>query len=171
MIRAYRGIVPRIAASAYIDQSAQVIGDVVVGERSSIWPNVTARGDVNTIRIGDETNIQDNSVLHCDAGKFPLHIGNRVTVGHMVMLHGCTIEDECLIGIAAVVLNGAKIGKGSVIAAGAVVPEGAQIPPLSMVMGVPAKVKRAVTDEERERFSMNADHYVEASEVYRDEPA
>ncbi len=152
MIRAYRGIVPRIAASAYIDQSAQVIGDVVVGERSSIWPNVTARGDVNVIRIGDETNIQDNSVLHCDAGTFPLHIGNRVTVGHLVMLHGCTIEDECLIGIAAVVLNGAKIGKGSVVAAGAVVPEGAEIPPLSMVMGVPAKVKRCVTDEERERF-------------------
>src|SRR6202050_5736359 len=108
MIRAYRGIVPKIAASAYIDQSAQVIGDVVVGERSSIWPNVTARGDVNEIRIGNETNIQDNSVLHCDAGQFPLHIGNRVTVGHMVMLHGCTIEDECLIGIAAVVLNGGK---------------------------------------------------------------
>jgi len=171
MIRAYRGVVPRIAASAYIDQSAQVIGDVVVGERSSIWPNVTARGDVNVIRIGDETNIQDNSVLHCDPGKFPLHIGNRVTVGHMVMLHGCTIEDECLIGIAAVVLNGAKVGKGSVIAAGAVVPEGAEIPPRSMVMGVPAKVKRAVTGEERERFRVVTDHYVEAARVYREEPA
>jgi len=171
MIRAYRGIVPKIAASAYIDQSAQVIGDVVVGERSSIWPNVTARGDVNAIRIGDESNIQDNSVLHCDAGRFPLHIGNRVTVGHMAMLHGCTIEDECLIGIAAVVLNGAKIGKGSVVAAGAVVPEGAEIPPLSMVMGVPAKVKRAVTDEERERFRQNTDRYVEAARIYRDEPA
>jgi carbonic anhydrase/acetyltransferase-like protein (isoleucine patch superfamily) len=170
MIRAYRGIIPKIAASAYIDQSAQVIGDVVVGERSSIWPNVTARGDVNIIRIGDESNIQDNSVLHCDAGPFPLHIGNRVTVGHMVTLHGCTIEDDCLIGIAAVVLNGAKIGKGSVIAAGAVVPEGADIPPSSMVMGVPAKVKRSVSDEERARFSGNADHYVEAARVYRDEP-
>jgi carbonic anhydrase/acetyltransferase-like protein (isoleucine patch superfamily) len=171
MIRAHRGIVPRIAASAYIDQSAQVIGDVVVGERSSIWPNVTARGDVNVIRIGDESNIQDNSVLHCDAGKFPLHIGNRVTVGHLVMLHGCTVEDDCLIGIGAVVLNGAKIGEGSVIAAGAVVPEGAEIPPLSMVMGVPAKVKRSVTDEERERFRLNAEHYVEAARIYRDEPA
>jgi carbonic anhydrase/acetyltransferase-like protein (isoleucine patch superfamily) len=170
MIRAYRGVVPKIAASAYIDQSAQVIGDVVVGERSSIWPNVTARGDVNAIRIGDESNIQDNSVLHCDAG-FPLHIGNRVTAGHQVMLHGCTIEDECLIGIAAVILNGAKIGKGSVIAAGALVPENAEIPPLSMVMGVPAKVKRSVTDEERERFRLNTDRYVEAARVYRDEPA
>jgi gamma-carbonic anhydrase len=171
MIRAYRGIVPKIAASAYIDQSAQVIGDVVVGERSSLWANVTARGDTNVIRIGDETNIQDNSVLHCDPGAFALHIGNRVTVGHMVMLHGCTIEDECLIGIAAVVLNGAKIGKGSVIAAGAVVPEGAEIPPGSMAMGVPAKVKRSVTDEERERFRHNAAHYVEAAREYRDEPA
>ncbi len=144
MIRAYRGIVPKIAASAYIDPSAQVIGDVAVGERSSIWPNVTARGDVNSIRIGDESNIQDNSVLHCDAGLFPLEIGNRVTVGHLAMLHGCTVEDDCLIGIGAVVLNGAKIGKGSVIAAGAVVPEGAEVPPDSMVMGVPAKVKRPV---------------------------
>jgi carbonic anhydrase/acetyltransferase-like protein (isoleucine patch superfamily) len=170
MIRAYRGIVPRIAASAYIDQSAQVIGDVVVGERSSIWANATARGDVNEIRIGDDSNIQDNSVLHCDSG-FPLHIGNRVTAGHLVMLHGCTVGDDCLIGIGAVLLNGAKIGQGSVIAAGAVVPEGAQIPPLSMVMGVPAKVKRSVTDEERERFRLNAEHYVEAARIYRDEPA
>src|SRR5579859_1786806 len=104
MIRAYRGSVPKIAASAYIDPSAQVIGDVVVGERSSIWPNVTARGDVNAIRIGNESNVQDNSVLHCDAGTYPCIIGNRVTVGHMVMLHGCVIEDECLIGIGAVVL-------------------------------------------------------------------
>src|ERR1700678_1969132 len=109
MIRAYRGIVPKIAASAYIDQSAQVIGDVVIGERSSIWPNVTARGDVNVIRIGDETNIQDNSVLHCDAGRFPLHIGNRVTVGHMVMLHLPTIEATTSIGIATAGLNGARV--------------------------------------------------------------
>jgi len=171
MIRAYRGVVPKIAASAYIDQSAQVIGDVAVGERSSIWPNVTVRGDVNWIRIGDETNIQDNSVLHCDAGLFPLQIGSRVTVGHLAMLHGCTIEDECLIGIGAIILNGAKIGNGSVVAAGSVVPEGMQVPPQSMVMGVPAKVKRAVTPEEQERFRQNAQHYVEATQRYRDEPA
>lgn len=171
MIRAYRGVVPTIAASAYIDQSAQVIGDVTVGERSSIWPNVTARGDVNSIRIGSDSNIQDNSVLHCDAGLFPLQIGDRVTVGHLAMLHGCTIEDDCLIGIGAVVLNGAKIGRGSVIAAGAVVPEGAEVPPESMVMGVPAKVKRALTVEERDRFRQNAQHYVEAARIYRDEPA
>ncbi len=166
MIRVYRGIQPRIAASAYIDPSAQVIGDVVVGERASIWPNVTARGDVNSIHIGDESNIQDNCVLHCDAGLFPLEIGSRVTVGHLAMLHGCTIEDDCLIGIGAIVLNGAKVGKGSVIAAGAVVPEGAEIPPRSMVMGVPAKVKRELTPEERERFSQNAKHYVESARIF-----
>jgi len=171
MIRAYRGVVPKIAASAYIDQSAQVIGDVVVGDRSSIWPNVTVRGDVNWIRIGEETSIQDNSVLHCDAGLFPLQIGSRVTVGHLAMLHGCTVEDECLIGIGAIVLNGAKIGSGSVIAAGAVVPEGMQVPPQSLVMGVPAKVKRPVTPEEQERFRQNAKRYIEATAIYRDEPA
>jgi gamma-carbonic anhydrase len=169
MIRAYRGKLPTIAASAYIDPSAQVIGDITVGERSSIWPNVSARGDVNSIRIGDDTNIQDNSVLHCDAGLYPLNIGNRVTVGHLAMLHGCTIEDDCLIGIAAVVLNGATIGRGSVIAAGAVVPEGAEVPPESMVMGVPAKVKRPLTAEERERFRQNALHYVEAARIYKEE--
>jgi len=169
MIRAYRGIVPKIAASAYIDPSAQVIGDVVVGERSSIWPNVTARGDTNSIRIGDESNVQDNSVLHCDPGVFALEIGSRVTIGHLAMLHGCTIGDDCLIGIGAVVLNGAKIGKGSAIAAGAVVPEGADVPPGSMVMGVPAKVKRQVTEDERQRFRENATHYVEAARIYKDE--
>jgi carbonic anhydrase/acetyltransferase-like protein (isoleucine patch superfamily) len=169
MLRAYRGVLPKIAASAYVDASAQVIGDVTLGERSSIWPNVTARGDVNVIRIGDDSNIQDNSVLHCDAGLFPLHIGHRVTVGHLAMLHGCTIEDDCLIGIGAVVLNGAKIGRGSVIAAGAVVPEGAEVPPESMVMGVPAKVKRQLTPEECERFRLNAMHYVEAARIYKEE--
>jgi len=171
MIRAYRGIVPKIAASAYIDPSAQVIGDVAVGERSSIWPNVTARADVHSIRIGDDSNVQDNSVLHCDEGLFPLEIGNRVTVGHLAMLHGCTIEDDCVIGIGAVVLNGAKIGKGSVIAAGAVVPEGAEVPPDSMVMGVPGKVKRQLTEDERQRFRENARHYVEAARIYKDEAA
>jgi carbonic anhydrase/acetyltransferase-like protein (isoleucine patch superfamily) len=171
MIRSYRGVVPRIAASAYVDRSAQLIGDVEIGDRSSVWPNVTIRGDTNSIRIGEETSIQDNSVLHCDPGPFRLQIGSRVTVGHQAMLHGCTIEDECLIGIAAVILNGAKIGSGSVIAAGAVVPEGADIPEGSMVMGVPGKIKRPVTEEERRRFRVNAQHYVEAARIYREEPS
>jgi carbonic anhydrase/acetyltransferase-like protein (isoleucine patch superfamily) len=171
MIRAYRGVVPRIAASCYIDPSAQVIGDVIVGERSSIWPNATVRGDVNYIRIGDESNVQDNSVLHVEAEIWPLIIGSRVTVGHAVVLHGCVIEDDCLIGIGAIVLNGAKIGKGSVIAAGALVPEGMEVPPGSMVMGVPAKVRRDVTAEEQERFRKNAQNYVKYREIYREEPS
>jgi carbonic anhydrase/acetyltransferase-like protein (isoleucine patch superfamily) len=171
MIRAYRGIVPKIAASAYVDPSAQLIGDITVGERSSVWPGVVARGDVNIIRIGDETSIQDNSVLHCDAGPFPLMIGNRVTVGHMVTLHGCTIEDDCVIGIGSIVLNGARIGRGAVVAAGALVPEGMEVPPHVMVMGVPGKVRREVTEEEQKRFRENAQHYVDACRIYREEPA
>ena len=171
MIRAYRGVVPKVAASAYIDPSAQVIGDVTVGERSSIWPCVAARGDVHWIRIGDETSIQDNSVLHCDAPDWPLTIGSRVTVGHRVVLHGCTVEDECVIGIGSIVLNGARIGKGSIVAAGAVVPEGMQVPPGSMVMGVPGKIRREVTAEEQARFRENARHYVEACRIYREEPS
>ncbi|MEJ7605503.1 MAG: gamma carbonic anhydrase family protein [Bryobacteraceae bacterium] len=171
MIRAYRGIVPKIAASAYIDPSAQVIGDVEIGERSSVWPNATLRGDVNFIRIGDETNVQDNSVLHVEHDLYPCILGNRVTVGHLVMLHGCVVEDDCLIGIGAIILNGAKIGKGSVVAAGALVPERMEVPPGSMVMGVPAKIRREVTPEEQTRFRENAQNYVRYRATYREEPS
>jgi gamma-carbonic anhydrase len=171
MIRAYRGVVPKIAASAYIDPSAQVIGDVEIGERSSVWPNVTIRGDVNSIRIGEESNIQDNSVVHVEHDTYPTLVGNRVTVGHCAMLHGCVIEDDCLIGIGAIVLNGARVGKGSVIAAGALVPEGMEIPAGMMVMGVPAKVKRELTPEERERFRENAQNYIRYRQTYREEPS
>jgi gamma-carbonic anhydrase len=168
MIRPFCGKVPKAAASAYIDPSAQVIGDITIGERSSIWPNVSARGDVSSITIGDESNVQDNCVMHCDDG-FPLIIGNRVTVGHLAMLHGCVIEDDSLIGIGAIILNGARIGKGSVVAAGALIPEGMQVPPNSMVMGVPGKVKREITAEERERFQLNCQHYVDLARQYREE--
>lgn len=171
MIRAYRGAVPQVAPSAYIDPSAQVIGRAVLGERSSVWPNVTIRADVNTIAIGEESNVQDNSCLHCDEGPFALVIGNRVTVGHSVSLHGCVIEDECLIGIGATVLNGARIGRGSIVAAGALVPEGMNVPPGSLLMGVPAKIRRPVTPEEQERFRLNTQHYVEACRIYREEPS
>ncbi len=169
MIRAFRGVLPRVAPSAYIDPSAQVIGDVTLGERSSIWCNATLRGDVNRIVIGDETNVQDNAVLHVDEGDFPLHLGNRVTVGHSVVLHGCSVADGALIGIGAIVLNGAKIGAGAVIAAGALVAEGMEIPAGSLAMGVPAKVRREVSAEEKERFRVNADHYVELSRAYLSE--
>ena len=171
MIRAYRGVVPRIAASAYVDPSAQVIGDVVIGEESSVWPNVTIRGDVNHIRIGSQTNVQDNTVIHVEHDLYPTILGDRVTVGHSVTLHGCIVEDDCLIGIGAIVLNGAKIGRGAVIAAGALVPERMEVPPGSMVMGVPAKVKRSLTAEEIERFRENAENYVQYRATYRDEPS
>lgn len=171
MIRPYRGVTPRVAASAYVDPSAQVIGDVVLGERSSVWPNVAIRGDVNYIRIGDETSIQDNSVLHVDHQVFPCIVGNRVTVGHSVVLHGCVVEDEALIGIGAIVLNGAKVGRGSIVAAGALVPEGMEVPAGMLVMGTPAKVKRAVTEEEMARFRKNCDNYVKITAIYKEESA
>ena len=166
MIRSFQGTVPKIAPTAYIDPAAVIIGDVTIGERSSVWPNAVLRGDVNRITIGEETNVQDGSVLHVEYALHELILGNRVTVGHSVVLHGCTVEDDSLIGIGAIVLNGALIGEGSVIAAGALVPEGMQIPPGSLAMGVPAKVRRTVTPEERERFRLNAQHYVELREKY-----
>jgi carbonic anhydrase/acetyltransferase-like protein (isoleucine patch superfamily) len=168
MIRSFRGIAPKVAASAYVDPSAQIIGDVEVGKGSSIWPNASLRGDTGPIRVGSETSIQDNCVLHLDEG-FPLTVGDRVTVGHSVTLHGCTVEDDTLIGIGATVLNGARIGKGSVVAAGSLVPEGMQVPPSTLVMGVPAKAKRAVTAEEQARFREGVAHYVEKARVYLEE--
>lgn len=169
MIRSYRGVMPRIAASAYIDSSAQIIGDVTIGERSSVWPNVSIRGDVNYIRVGDETSIQDNCVLHVDHDVYPCLIGNRVTVGHGAVLHGCQVDENALIGIGAIVLNGAKIGAGAVIAAGALVPEGMEVPPETLVMGAPAKVRRSVTAEEKQRFRKNCDNYVKITAIYKDE--
>lgn len=170
MIRPFRGKTPQVSSSAYVDQSAQVVGDVLIGERSSVWLNVSIRGDVNSIRIGSETSIQDNSVLHVDYDdEYRLVIGNQVTVGHRAVLHGCIIEDEALIGIGAIVLNGARIGKGSIVAAGALVPEGMDVPPGSVVMGVPGKVKREVSQEERERFRANVSNYVRNTALYKEE--
>ncbi|MCL6505643.1 MAG: gamma carbonic anhydrase family protein [Bryobacteraceae bacterium] len=168
MIRPYRGIQPRIAASAYVDPSAELIGDVEIGERSSVWPHATLRGDVNRIRVGEESNIQDNCVLHGELDQYPVIVGNRVTVGHSVVLHGCVVEDDCVIGIGAIVLNGARIGRGSVIAAGALVPEGMVVPPGCLVMGVPGRVRRELTEEERERFRNNAANYIRYRQHYRE---
>jgi carbonic anhydrase/acetyltransferase-like protein (isoleucine patch superfamily) len=168
MLRTFRGIAPSVAASAYVDPSAQVIGEVTIGERSSVWPNASLRGDMGPIVIGEDTSIQDNCALHLDEG-FPLTIGNRVTVGHSVTLHGCTIEDDALIGIGSTILNGARVGKGAVIAAGSLVPENAQIPAGTLVMGVPAKPRRPVTPEEHARFQEGVKHYVEKAKVYKEE--
>jgi gamma-carbonic anhydrase len=169
MIRAYRGVLPRVAASAYVDPSAQVIGDVWIGERSSIWPNTTVRGDVNSIRIGDDSNVQDNSCIHVQRNEWPTILGNRVSVAHSVTLHGCVVEDDCLVGIGALVLNGARIGAGSIVAAGALVPEGMQVAPGSVVMGVPAKLRRAVTVEDMARIRRHAQNYIGYRQIYKDE--
>ena len=131
MVRSFSGTLPRIAPSAYIDETAQVIGDVEIGERSSVWMGVVVRGDVNYIRIGAETNIQDNAVLHVMKDLHPLLVGDRVTVGHGATLHGCRVESDCLIGMGAIVLNGARVGSGSIIGVGAVVTEGTVVPPNS----------------------------------------
>ncbi|MBA3972593.1 MAG: gamma carbonic anhydrase family protein [Candidatus Solibacter sp.] len=170
MIRPYRGIMPRIPQSAYVDQAAHVIGDVTLGERASVWPCTVLRGDVNRIVIGEDSNIQDGSVLHGELDKFPVIVGDRVTVGHMACLHGCVVEDDCLIGIGAIVLNGARIGRGSVVAAGSLVPESMQVPPGSMVMGTPAKVRREVTPEEMARFAENAQRYIRYRQDFKEEP-
>ena len=169
MIRSYRGVTPRIAASAYIDASAQIVGDVVIGERSSVWPNTSIRGDVNYIRVGDECSIQDNSVLHVDHRDWPCIVGSRVTVGHACVLHGCEVADEALIGIGAIILNGARIGSGAIVAAGALVPEGMKVAPGTVVMGTPAKVRREVTAEEQARFKENCDWYVMLASQYKEE--
>ncbi|HEX5430680.1 MAG TPA: gamma carbonic anhydrase family protein [Bryobacteraceae bacterium] len=168
MLRTFQGAAPRVAPSAYVDPAATVIGDVTIGERSSVWPSASLRGDISPIRIGQETSIQDGTVIHTDSG-FPTTIGDRVTVGHMAMLHGCTVEDESLIGIGAIVLNGARIGKGAIVAAGALVPEGAEIPEGMLAMGVPAKPRRPVSELEQARFRQNVKNYVERARAYLEE--
>ena len=166
MIRSYRGTKPRIAPGAYIDQSAQVIGDVEVGERSSVWMCAVVRGDVNYIRIGAETNIQDNSVLHVYRERHPLILGDRITVGHSATLHGCAIESDCLIGMGAIVLNGARIGSGSIIGAGALVAEGTVVPPASLFLGMPARFQRQLGEEDLQMIRRYAANYVEYAAAY-----
>jgi carbonic anhydrase/acetyltransferase-like protein (isoleucine patch superfamily) len=168
-IRPYRGKHPQIAASAYIDPACVIIGDVVIGEDSSVWPLCVIRGDVNYIRIGARTNIQDGSILHVMKDEYPLILGDDITVGHSVTLHGCTIETRCLIGMRATILNGVVIGEGSIIAAGTLLTEGTIIPPRSLVMGSPGKVKRTLTAIDQSTIDMYARRYVEYKNIYRDE--
>ena len=160
VIRAFRSVTPTIHPSAFVDVSAQVIGDVHLGAESSVWMNVVIRGDVNYIRIGSRSNIQDLTLVHVQFQTHPTIIGNDVTVGHSAVIHGCTIEDRCLIGMGAILLNGCRIGTGSIVAAGTLVPEGMIIPPGSMVMGVPGKVRRPLTPEEDKGLDWYADRYV-----------
>jgi carbonic anhydrase/acetyltransferase-like protein (isoleucine patch superfamily) len=147
-IRPYKGQLPVVHASAFIDPTAQVIGDVVLGAESSVWMNTVIRGDVNYIRIGDRSNVQDLTIVHVQHDTHPTVIGNDVTIGHGAVVHGCTIKDRVLVGMGAIILNGAVIGEDCIVAAGTLVTERCVIPPRSMVMGSPGKVKRPLTDAE-----------------------
>ena len=160
MIRSYRSVLPRIHPTVFVADSAQVIGDVEIGEESSLWMNVVVRGDVNWIRIGQRTNLQDGTVVHVMRDTNPTSIGDEVTVAHGVMLHGCTIHPRCLIGIGAIVLNGAEVGPDTIIAAGTLVPERMNIPAGSLVMGNPGKVRRALKKDEIASIREYAARYV-----------
>jgi carbonic anhydrase/acetyltransferase-like protein (isoleucine patch superfamily) len=170
MIRPYRGISPTIAVGCYIDPSAQLIGDVHLGPQSSLWMNAVVRGDTNRIRIGARTNIQDCAVLHGMRNLHPVLIGSGVSIGHNATVHGCTIEDNVLIGIGATILNGAVIGANSIIAAGAVVTERTVIPPNSLVTGIPGKILRATTPKDLALIETAASNYLDYIQAYLTEP-
>ena len=159
-LRRFRDQTPRVHPSCFVEDSAQVIGDVEIGEESSVWMNVVIRGDVNVIRIGDRTNIQDGTVIHVMRNTHATRIGNEVTVGHAAILHGCTIHDRVLIGMGALLLNGAEIGEDSIVAAGTLVPEEKKFPARSLLMGRPAALKRELTDKEVAGIRDYADRYV-----------
>src|ERR1700691_3479426 len=171
MIRSYQGHTPHIPASCYVDLSAQIIGDVVLGERSSVWMNAVLRGDVNSIRVGSNSNVQDCAVLHGQRNLYSVTVGDWVTIRHHATVHGCTVEDECLIGIGARVLNDCRIGAGSIIASGAVVPEHTVVPPRTLWAGVPAKMRRELTDKDRALILEYAKNYLDYTEIYLREAA
>ena len=160
VLRSYRGVSPRVHPSVFIDDSAQVIGDVDIGEESGVWMSVVIRGDVNTIHVGRRTNIQDGTVVHAMTGTHPTTIGDNVTIGHGAIVHGCTVEDQCLIGMGAILLNGVVVGSGSIVAAGTLLAENMKVPPKSLVMGSPGKVKRLLTHAEIAEIQTYADRYV-----------
>ncbi len=160
------GVAPQMAGSAWVADSAQVMGNVHLHEDSSVWFGAVLRGDTETITVGKGSNVQDGTVMHADYG-FPLVVGERVTIGHQVMLHGCTIGDETLIGIGATVLNGAKIGKNCLVGARSLVTEGKEFPDGSMILGSPAKVVRQLTPEQIEGLRRSAAHYIENAQRYR----
>ncbi|HZK17696.1 MAG TPA: gamma carbonic anhydrase family protein [Clostridia bacterium] len=165
MIHDFDGIKPRIGDSVYIAPGAKVVGRVELGDKVNVWFNVVIRGDADYVTIGANTNIQDGSVLHQDAG-FPLIIGRDVTIGHKALVHGCTIGDGVLIGMGSIILNGARIGKESVIGAGSLVLQGQEIPEGALAVGSPAKVVRRLSKEERKNYRSIADRYVKRSRIY-----
>ena len=166
MIRSYKGITPRLGARVYVDESAQVIGDVELGDHASVWMCAVIRGDVHSIRIGPYSNVQDNCVIHVFKAQHPTVVADHVTIGHSATIHGCRIDSYCLIGMGATILNEAHVGEESIVAAGSLVPEGMVIPPRSLVMGAPAKFRRQVTEEERAGLRQSAANYFEYKETY-----
>ncbi|HEY3380487.1 MAG TPA: gamma carbonic anhydrase family protein [Vicinamibacterales bacterium] len=172
MIRPYRSILPRLHPTVFVDESAQVIGDVEMGEDASAWMNVVIRGDVNWIRIGRRSNIQDGSIVHVMRDTHPTRVGDDVTVGHGVILHGCTVHDRCLIGMGAILLNGVEVGEESIVAAGTLLPEGTKVPPRSLVVGSPGKVRRPLIPDDVASIAGYAERYVRYAREYmrKDQP-
>ena len=166
LIKPYKGIHPKIHPTVFVVETAVIIGDVEIGEYSSIWFNAVVRGDVHYIRIGDRTNIQDLCMLHVTKNTHPLILGNDITVGHSVTLHGCTIKDRCLIGMGTTILDGAVVGEDCIIGAGALVTEGAVIPPGTLAIGMPAKPKRDLTEKEIARIRQSAQNYIDYARTY-----
>ncbi|MBL8896149.1 MAG: gamma carbonic anhydrase family protein [Planctomycetes bacterium] len=166
-VHEFLGRTPRYDASNYLAPSAELIGDVHLGAETSVWFHVTIRGDVNWIRIGERSNVQDNAVIHVTNRRAPTRIGNGVSIAHSAVLHGCTVEDDVLIGIGAIVMDHAVIGRGSLIAAGALVSPRTVIPPDSLVMGSPGKVVRPLNDDERKLVRKHAENYLQYSRIYR----
>jgi carbonic anhydrase/acetyltransferase-like protein (isoleucine patch superfamily) len=166
MIRSYKGITPTVPSTCYVDDSAQLIGDVVLCEHASIWMNAVLRGDVHAIRVGAHSNIQDCSVLHGMKQQYGVTVGDYVTVGHSVTLHGCVVEDRCLIGMGSIILNGARIGAGSIIAAGTLIPEKTIVEPGSLWVGSPGKLRRTLDEKDQEMIMRYAKNYLEYKESY-----
>ncbi|MFN0061735.1 MAG: gamma carbonic anhydrase family protein [Myxococcaceae bacterium] len=166
-IISYEGKAPKIPSSVFVASSAQVIGDVELGESASVWFGAILRGDVNGIRVGARTNVQDGTIIHVTHEQFSTLIGRDVTIGHRAVIHGCTVKDRCLIGIGAILLDGVEVGEDSVIAAGALLTPGTVIPPGSMVMGSPGRVKRPLKDFERAGLLLSSEHYVQLASTYR----
>jgi carbonic anhydrase/acetyltransferase-like protein (isoleucine patch superfamily) len=166
MIRSYEGKTAVIPESCYVDDSAQIIGDVILGEHASVWMNAVLRGDVHSIRVGAHSNIQDCSVLHGMKEQYHVSLGEYVTVGHSVTLHGCTIEDRCLIGMGSIILNGARVGAGSIIAAGTLIPEKAMVEPGSLWMGSPGKFRRKLNERDHETIMRYANSYLGYKDSY-----
>jgi carbonic anhydrase/acetyltransferase-like protein (isoleucine patch superfamily) len=170
MIKKFRGKSPVIPDSCYISESVDLIGDVTLGENVSLWFGTVVRGDMHFITIGNRSNIQDNSVVHVTTDISPTRIGSEVTVGHNAIIHGATIEDRCLIGMGAIIMDDAVVGEGSIVGAGAIVPPNKIIPPRSLLVGLPAKIVRQTTNEELEMIIERAQHYIDFSQKYKNQP-